>query len=124
MNKEQQKLLDDAYENYWNSHPDADKIFQYEGSSIVTRRMTEDEFVNMVKTDIEFSERWGLIIEERELSLEERKEIMVKNKLDEVTINMFFNKTLDKPKQDMYENSIPTKLITITYNDKTIESYE
>jgi hypothetical protein len=124
MNKEQQKLLDDAYENYWNSHPDADKIFQYEGSSIVTRRMTEDEFVNMVKTDIEFSERWGLIIEERELSLEERKEIMVKNKLDEVTINMFFNKTLDKPKQDMYENSIPTKLITVTYNDKTIESYE
>jgi len=124
MNKEQQKLLDDAYENYWNSHPDADKIFQYEGSSIVTRRMTEDEFVNMVKTDIEFSERWGLIIEERELSLEERKEIMVKNKLDEVTINMFFNKTLDKPKQDMYENSIPTKLITITYNNKTIESYE
>jgi len=124
MNKEQQKLLDDAYENYWNSHPDADKIFQYEGSSIVTRRMTEDEFINMVKTDIEFSERWGLIIEERELSLEERKEIMVKNKLDEVTINMFFNKTLDKPKQDMYENSIPTKLITITYNDKTIESYE
>ena len=124
MNKEQQKLLDDAYENYWNNHPDADKIFQYEGSSIVTRRMTEDEFVDMVKTDIEFSERWGLIIEERELSLEERKEIMVKNKLDEVTINMFFNKTLDKPKQDMYENSIPTKLITITYNDKTIESYE
>jgi hypothetical protein len=49
MNKEQQKLLDDAYENYWNSHPDADKIFQYEGSSIVTRRMTEDEFVDMVK---------------------------------------------------------------------------
>jgi hypothetical protein len=124
MNKEQQKLLDDAYENYWNSHPDADKIFQYEGSSIVTRRMTEDEFVDMVKTDIEFSEKWGLKIEERELSLEERKEIMVKNKLDEVTINMFFNKTLDKPKQDMYENSIPTKLITITYNNKTIESYE
>jgi hypothetical protein len=124
MNKEQQKLLDDAYENYWNSHPDADKIFQYEGSSIVTRRMTEDEFVDMVKTDIEFSEKWGLKIDERELSLEERKEIMVKNKLDEVTINMFFNKTLDKPKQDMYENSIPTKLITITYNNKTIESYE
>jgi hypothetical protein len=124
MNKEQQELLDDAYENYWNSHPDADKIFQYEGSSIVTRRMTEDEFVDMVKTDIEFSEKWGLKIDERELSLEERKEIMVKNKLDEVTINMFFNKTLDKPKQDMYENSIPTKLITITYNNKTIESYE
>ena len=124
MNKEQQELLDDAYENYWNSHPDADKIFQYEGSSIVTRRMTEDEFVDMVKTDIEFSEKWGLKIDERELSLEERKEIMVKNKLDEVTINMFFNKTLDKPKQDMYENSIPTKLITVTYNNKTIESYE
>jgi len=85
---------------------------------------SKEYFINKCKTDTEFSEKWGLKIEERELSLEERKQIMVKNEIDEVIINMFFNKTLDKPKQDMYENSTPTKLITITYNDKTIESYE
>jgi hypothetical protein len=99
MSKEQQELLDDAYENYWNSHPDADKIFQYEGSTFVTRRMTEDEFVDMVKTDDEFSEKWGLKIEERELND------------DELNIANLFKQTSNK-------------LITITYNNKKIESYE
>ena len=121
MNKEQQKLLDDAYENYWNSHPDADKIFQYEGSSIVTRRMTEDEFVDMVKTDIEFSQKWGLIIEERELSHDERfviyKKVCNRDLQPHITGINFKQFHFD-------EYNIPTKLITITYNDKTIESYE
>jgi hypothetical protein len=114
MNKEQQKLLDDAYENYWNSHPDADKIFQYEGSSIVTRRMTEDEFVDMVKTDTEFSERWGLKIEERELSDKERV-ILYGQKTN---IDTSFFPVL---RETLNFHNIPTKLITITYNDKTIE---
>jgi hypothetical protein len=117
MNKEQQKLLDDAYENYWNSHPDADKIFQYEGSSIVTRRMTEDEFVDMVKTDTEFSERWGLKIEERELSDKERV-ILYGQKTN---IDTSFFPVL---RETLNFHNIPTKLITITYNNKTIESYE
>ena len=112
MIKEQQELLDDAYENYWNSHPDADKIFQYEGSTFVTRRMTEDEFVDMVKTDDEFSEKWGLKIEERELSLDERMQIW-QNQQD--GRGEFIMECLDV---------IPTKLITITYNNKKIESYE
>jgi len=112
MNKEQQELLDDAYENYWNSHPDADKIFQYEGSTFVTRRMTEDEFVDMVKTDDEFSGRWGLQIEERELS-------------DEESI-FHYEKELYSPLRiiDPKIPVMPNKLITITYNNKTIESYE
>jgi hypothetical protein len=126
MSKEQQELLDEAYENYWNSHPDAEKTFQYEGHNIETRRMSKDEFVDMVKTDKEYGRRWGLKIEERELSHDERFRIAYKNlelrKKLEVQSKMLHypdghNKVMD-------DANIPTKLITITYNDKTIESYE
>jgi len=49
----------DAYKRYWDAHPDAEKSFQYEGSTIETRRMTKDEFIDMIKTDAEFAEKWG-----------------------------------------------------------------
>ena len=117
MNKEQQELLDEVYENYWNSHPDAEKTFQYEGHNIETRRMTKDEFVDMVKTDEEYGRRWGLKIEERELSESERVQFYYKkhNK----------GRVGSKTKKFVLDHyNIPTKLITITSNDKRIESYE
>ena len=49
----------DAYKRYWNAHPDAEKSFQYEGHNMEVRRMTKDEFVNMIKTDDEFAKKWG-----------------------------------------------------------------
>jgi len=49
----------DAYKRYWDAHPDAEKSFQYEGSNIETRRMTKDEFIDMIKTDTEFAKKWG-----------------------------------------------------------------
>ena len=78
MNKEQQELLDEVYENYRNSYPDAEKTFQYEKSTFETRRMTKDEFIDMIKSDVEYGRRWGLKIEERELSWKERVEIAKK----------------------------------------------
>ena len=65
MNKEEQELLDEVYENYRNSYPDAEKTFQYEKSTFETRRMTKDEFIDMVKSDVEYGRRWGLKIEEK-----------------------------------------------------------
>jgi thymidylate synthase len=49
----------DAYKRYWDANPDAEKSFQYEGSAIETRRMTKDEFIEMIKTDDEFAKKWG-----------------------------------------------------------------
>jgi hypothetical protein len=114
MNNEQQELLSEAYENYWDSRPDAEKTFQYEGHNIETRRMTKDEFVEMVKTDKEYARRWGLKIEERELSLEERRKLA---NYDSVFVSPMTVESWDR-------NKIPTKLITITHKDKTIESYK
>ena len=116
MNNEQQQIIDEVYELYWNSNHDAEKTFQYEGYNIETRRMTKDEFIDMVKTDEEYGRRWGLKIEERELSEGERGLLLQPLGLDPLT----------KEGRDRLwkENNLPTKLITITYNNKTIESYE
>ena len=34
--------------------------------------LSKEDFIRKIKTDSEFSQKWGLHIEERELSLEER----------------------------------------------------
>ena len=49
----------DAYKNYCNAYPNVEKTFKYEGSDIEVRKMTKDEFINMIKTDDEFAKKWG-----------------------------------------------------------------
>jgi thymidylate synthase len=49
----------DAYKQYWNAHPDAEKSFQYEDHTMEVRRMTKNEFINMIKTDNGFAKMWG-----------------------------------------------------------------
>jgi hypothetical protein len=78
---------------------------------------SKEEFINKCKTDTEFSERWGLTIEERELSLEERQNLYFK-------LNPEFRLVHEDMDKHMDKHNIPTKLITISHNDKTIESYE
>ena len=114
MNKEQQELLNEVYENYQWSQP---KSYPAEPDS----NLTQEEFIKKCKTDTEFSEKWGLTIEERELSLEERMGLC-KEKWD-----YSWNRTINLEDIEWRMNNewnIPTKLITITYNDKKIKSYE
>jgi hypothetical protein len=113
MNREQQQIIDEVYENYWNSHPDAEKTFQYEGHNIETRRMTKDEFIDMVKTDKEYARRWGLKIEERELSLEERCHLGY-NYVDGFEWDMLMGGGKEGDEGNCNDYKIPTKLITIT----------
>ena len=49
----------DAYKNYCKTYPDVEKTFQYEGSNIEVRKMTQEEFINEIKTDDEFAKQWG-----------------------------------------------------------------
>ena len=112
MNKEQQELLDESYKDYFIKKSSETGPFGVAG--IIP---TKDEFINKCKTDIEFSGRWGLKIEERELSLEERQNLYFK-------LNPEFRLVHEDMDKHMDKHNIPTKLITITYNDKTIESYE
>ena len=110
MNKEQQELLDEAYKNYLKWANEHSKTHLYEP-------YIQEQFINKCKTDSEFAKKWGLQIEERELSESERVQIYYKkhnkgrvgNKITKFILN---------------NDNIPTKLITITYNNEKIESYE
>ena len=104
--KDEPDLLNDAYMGYYWIM--GDKI-----------KLTQNEFINKCKTDPEFSEKWGLTIEERELNTDER------NKWFQINLNG--NNPLMKSDWKDYEldqQNIPTKRIIISYNDKTIKSYE
>ena len=49
----------DAYRAYCDNYPDVEKTFQYEGSNIEVRKMTQEEFINKIKTDDEFAKKFG-----------------------------------------------------------------
>ena len=49
----------DAYKNYCNAYPDVEKTFQYEGSNIEVRKMTQEEFIEQIKTDDKFAKQWS-----------------------------------------------------------------
>ena len=120
MNKEQQELLDEAYENYCISYKDGHEFYEDEE---VKRSFTQVEFINKCKTYTEFSETWGLKIEERELSLEERMDLIDKMHLR--SYSGWQNWSVEEMEDRMNNDwNIPTRLITVTYNNKTIESYE
>jgi hypothetical protein len=129
MSKEQQELLGEAHNNYLNKCLDKkwmkENVF-FDGSSN-HHLYLQQEFINKCKTDPEFSEKWGLKIEERELSLIERNNFLGDKKYtmldgDYIWPTMIEDK--EKYEKIFNETNIPIKLITITYNDKTIESYE
>ncbi len=123
----QSQITGDAYKNYRSKSKDLDlpenlyhnliddlnknAMFPIDNPS---RMLSQEEFINKCKTDIEFSEKWGLKIEERELSLEERCGIQI-NRND---YQSYYTK------DELDENNIPTKLITVNYKNEKIEVYE
>ena len=121
MNKEiYNQIIDEVYENYTQT-----KIIKTDGGETHIspighyNGMTKEQFINKCKTDPEFSERWGLKIEERELSEKER--IIFAGYDYENGGGIGWNMIRETVDMD---NSIPIKLITLTYNNETIESYE
>jgi hypothetical protein len=131
MSKEQEELLDEVYLAYADSHwtspsnPNG-KLLSEQLFGVIPMEHSKESFINEIKTNSKFSKKWGLKIEERELSNDERFRIAYKN-LDLRKELEAQSKMLHYPdghNKAMDNANIPTKLITITYNDKTIESYE
>ncbi len=132
MNKEQEELLDEVYLAYADSHwtspsnPNG-KLLSEQLFGVIPMEHSKESFINEIKTNSKFSKKWGLKIEERELSDEERQKWVIEN-IDWVRNSddpkHEANKYLYRGNPLIYGDTVPTKLITITYNDKKIESYE
>jgi len=131
-NEKYNQIVGDAYKNYLIEDAKILPNMSKEKMTELGYRLTQEEFINKCKTDPEFSEKWGLKIEERELSFNRRYrlgdyqpyniegKVEYEKGLDYITqeqFETFHNKEMDKL-------NIPTKLITIIYNNETIESYE
>jgi len=118
MNKEQ--IIDEVYENYekWWEPYIAPVDYDRDGIPYYSK----EQFINKCKTDPEFSEKWGLKIEERELSLDERYELAgIFGRKEKLPGEPTYTK---EQQHSMLDELVPTKLIIITYNNETIESYE
>jgi len=128
MSKEQQELVGDAYKSYENKYYKGEafghkKLNDSEYSPDL--KLSQEEFIDKCKINPDFSENWGLKIEERELSLEERFNIKSPGGKFSIFKENYPNTHKRNNPNDLLDAfDIPTKLITITYNDKTIESYE
>jgi len=106
MNKEKfNQIIDEVYNKY---------LTRYMGYDDVP---SKELFLFEIKNNTEFSEKWGLKIEERKLSLEERIDYWL-SKDDFRFTDAIING------EDYESFGFPTKLITLTYNNETIESYE
>ena len=127
-NEKMNQMIDEAYENYLEKmvyHPEENWLDDGDGKKNY-RQLKKQEFINKCKTDSEFSERWVLKIEERELSNDERfriayKDLELRKKLEAQSKMLRYP---DGHNEVMDDANIQTKLITITYNNETIESYE
>ena len=129
MNKEKyNQIIGEAYEDFFNKtrgldlHLEINKdIVVVEGPvyNAIPKLLSKEQFINKCKTNPEFSRVWGVKIEEKELSTQER------NAWFQIHLNGNnpFMKS-DWKNFELDQQNIPTKLITITYKDKTIESYE
>ncbi len=116
MNKQRyNRIIDDAYKNFKNNFPMKKSNPPKDYINSKGQLLTKEEFIDKCKTDNEFSEKWRLNIEERELDMFERW------KIADLTPNMmeidYCNKLCD-------EHNVPTKLITVTHNNETVEIYE
>lgn len=105
-------MIDNAYNNYVKtSKPTLDGKY-----------ISQPEFIFWVKTNDNFSKKCGLKIEEKELSLEERYKLANINGNKENLPGE--PRYTEEQQHSMLDELVPTKLITITYNNETIESYE
>lgn len=110
MSKERfSQIIDDVYEKYTT------KYMGYEDIP------SKDLFLFEIKTNKDFSKKWGLKIEEKVLDLNERQSWFFENK--RMFLNNEFCDEVESHKNFDYYN-IPKKLITLTYNNEILESYE
>lgn len=106
MNKQRyNQIIDKVYNKYLTKYVGYDDV------------PPKELFLYEIKNNTEFSERWGLKIEERELSENERYKIF-----DERGYEFRMN---NWSKEEQYDKAnIPTKLITLEYNQEKIYIYE
>ena len=132
LDKQYTDLVNDAYMNYLIEQEKAYKIKYNELSSngffeidLDWQNLSQEEFINKIKTDDEFAKKWGFQVYTRELSLDERKEILYSRFRKGPMIVNGESYIEGAPTDINFEFfNIPRRTISLTYNNQTIEIYE
>ena len=132
MNNERyNQIVDEVYKHYKRiTHYENEKNGNWGSGDTPliagVQHLTKLSFIRMCKIDSDFSKKWGLKIEERELSQWERVKLLQESWKnngigaghEEVsTLWVEYNNLMTK-------YTIPAKIITVTYNNEKIEFYE
>ena len=120
------QIIDEAYENYSKEYEKDNSIgltllVQRVDGKSVYRKPDKQMFIDLCTYDKTFSEKWGLKIEERELTYPEKYRIWFTSNYE---TGMEYNEEVVPDFGDEYYEPTPTKLITITYNNIKTEIYE
>ena len=107
----------DAYKNYLKNFTPPECPPNLDVQPDYYEPMSKDMFIYGIKTDDEFAKKWGVIVEVRELSMEERTEYKKKRDGISRTFASYTHQMLDG-------SNIPTKAISLTYNNQTEVIYE
>jgi hypothetical protein len=125
------ELIDESYKNYCDAYEKDNSlgtlllVSRVDGKSMY-RKIDKDRFILLCTHDKAFSERWGLKIEKSDLSLWERTLIARSNHY-EISENIKMNLGIDEDHtlhKILDESGIPSKLITLTYQNEKLEFYE
>lgn len=97
----------------------------------ITDEMSKEDFINKIKIDKKFTEELSqrfaeslgveFKIEEQELSLEERVNLLKTIDSGLIPTSKLMQSIVEPI---LNEHNIPTKLITLTYQNESIQSYE
>jgi len=115
MNKEQEELVDEVYDKY---------ITKYMGHEDIP---SKDLFIFEIKTNPDFSEKWGLKIEERELSRKERSEYYYKHGNSEGIVEGSLDRPTFKPNDEAHkwydDRDVPTRAISLMWNQRSCDLF-
>ena len=112
LDKQYNELIDEVYKKY-SKQVIANNLHLIPAIDLP---QTKEEFINKIKTDGEFAERWDVQINRRELTWEEQVQWVMKNTNVEWE-NLYIVEEISK-------HTTPKRAISLTYNNETIEIYE
>ena len=122
------KFIDDAYKNYGDSHT----TFLNGFAMLKPMAHSKETFINECKSNEKFAKKWRLKITERELSREERYDLMpgiTGHSKKDIEMRKRINNFKVNDGSSYHEEwinsyNIPTKEITLEYKEEKISYYE
>ena len=124
LDKQYTDLVNDAYMNYLKQYEKGNRVGIVNYSDPLQYiPYSNEEFINKIKTDEVFAEKWGFQVYTRELSLEERNYSLGPGKAYLAIFGM--NEKDDLEYKELFDKqNRPTRAISLTYNNQMIEIYE